>query len=479
MYLPRTFYNDLGDVEAIAHEGVLHLFHLVLPNRDLVAHAVSRDGLGWQAVAPAIATGAPGDCDDDMIRTVSVTKRGEIFYMLYTATARAEAGKVERVALAISRDLYHWEKQGAVAEADPRFYEAGAARTAFRDPKPYSEDGRYYAVVCARAKEGPRFRRGCAALMVSDDLVHWQAEAPLHIPGIYDELECPQIYKIGTYYYLLGSIIEERAQRYWVSEHLRGPYLTPPDGVLMPPGSHYAGRLCRFMGRDVFACWTTCTADGPSPFGLHPNPGAPMRVVPALLDVRQRPDGSLYLCSCPAWEDYEQGAAVPIKELEPVWHTAALSLEAGADKAGVSCREGYALCLTEQPYTDFTLRGRLSVFGPRAGLAFAADDEAEGYFIVFEPALGRVRLLLHARTPEGESFVYRILQEAYGVCAPEGESFMLRRVNGEIEFSLGGRILFSTMSTALCGGRLGLHALCGRALIECAQVVLMRAPRND
>ena len=133
---------------------------------------------------------------------------------------------------------------------------------------------------------------------------------------------------------------------------------------------------------------------------------------------------------------------------------------------GAGCQKGYALCLSEQDYTDFTLRGRLSVSGPRAGLAFAADEEAEGYFIVFEPALGRVCLLLHTRTPEGGNFIYRVLQETYGICAPDVESFVLRQVNGEIEFSLAGRVLFSTMSTARRGGRLGLHALCGHALLE-------------
>ena len=36
---------EIGDVDVVFHEGKFHLFHLVLPNHDYIAHAVSTDGL--------------------------------------------------------------------------------------------------------------------------------------------------------------------------------------------------------------------------------------------------------------------------------------------------------------------------------------------------------------------------------------------------------------------------------------------------
>ncbi len=44
--------KSLGDVDVLYHEGIYHLFHLVLPNHDYIAHAISRDGLFWIRVEP-------------------------------------------------------------------------------------------------------------------------------------------------------------------------------------------------------------------------------------------------------------------------------------------------------------------------------------------------------------------------------------------------------------------------------------------
>ncbi|MBA3414102.1 MAG: hypothetical protein H0U10_02615, partial [Chloroflexia bacterium] len=46
MYAPRGFgLSELGDIDVVATGDALHLFHLTLPNHDVVQHAVSDDGL--------------------------------------------------------------------------------------------------------------------------------------------------------------------------------------------------------------------------------------------------------------------------------------------------------------------------------------------------------------------------------------------------------------------------------------------------
>jgi len=50
---------EIGDVDVIRHEGLYHLFHLILPNHDYIAHAVSKDGLHWQRVKNALFIGEP------------------------------------------------------------------------------------------------------------------------------------------------------------------------------------------------------------------------------------------------------------------------------------------------------------------------------------------------------------------------------------------------------------------------------------
>ena len=45
---------ELGDIEVIVKDDEIHLFHLILPNHDIIAHAVSRDGLVWEEL-PAVS----------------------------------------------------------------------------------------------------------------------------------------------------------------------------------------------------------------------------------------------------------------------------------------------------------------------------------------------------------------------------------------------------------------------------------------
>jgi beta-fructofuranosidase len=168
VYAPRGFgLSEVGDVEVFPKGDRIHLFHLTLPNHDVVQHVVSDDGLAWQTLPSALRTGELGACDDDQIWTMSVTERAGTYYMVYTALARAEDGRVQRTALATSTDLINWTKHSAkpVAEADPRWYEATLAGeggwVSWRDPKPILVDGTYYAAVCARERSGPQLRRGC------------------------------------------------------------------------------------------------------------------------------------------------------------------------------------------------------------------------------------------------------------------------------------------------------------------------------
>ena len=93
MYAPPAAIGpELGDVEVFAAGDQLHLFHLTLPNHDVVQHVVSDDGLAWRALPAAIRTSDPGEGpDDDMIYTMSVTECGGTYYMVYTALVRGRA----------------------------------------------------------------------------------------------------------------------------------------------------------------------------------------------------------------------------------------------------------------------------------------------------------------------------------------------------------------------------------------------------
>ena len=110
--------SEIGDVDVVVHDGEYHLFHLTLPNHDYIAHAVSRDGLHWRRVKNALFISDPPAWDDDMLWTMHVSRdpcKPGSWRMFYTGLSMEERGRVQRLGLAVSDDLYDWRKvnQGA------------------------------------------------------------------------------------------------------------------------------------------------------------------------------------------------------------------------------------------------------------------------------------------------------------------------------------------------------------------------------
>ncbi|HAH48553.1 MAG TPA: glycosyl hydrolase, partial [Planctomycetaceae bacterium] len=101
--------KSIGDVDVVYHDGLYHLFHLVLPNHDFIAHAISDNALNWRRVDNALFIGDPGNWDDLMLWTMHVTpdphEPGR-WGMFYTGISRRDQGKVQRIGLACSEDLY-------------------------------------------------------------------------------------------------------------------------------------------------------------------------------------------------------------------------------------------------------------------------------------------------------------------------------------------------------------------------------------
>ncbi|MBM7570150.1 hypothetical protein [Aquibacillus albus] len=487
MYIPLSYYNELGDIEVISHHGQLHLFHLVLPNRDIVGHAVSDDGLSWETLPPAISTGNPGACDDDMIRTVSVTKKGRLFYMLYTACSRAEGGRVQMVALATSLDLISWDKykNNPVSEASKPYYEKQLVplkNVSWRDPKPYFQDGVYYCLINGRTNYGPFLRRGCIALVTSDDLIHWEVQKPLFAPMKYFDLECPQLYRIGNYYYIFASVMEDNSQRYWISKDLNGPYITPQNNKIIPEGSHYAGRVTTFQGKDIFCCWLRSKGDGPNPYGLFPFQGKELRYVPSPLEIHQNKDGTLVFHQYDNWKKYccSNTEKLSSFDLEALIENTSASFEEVNMKLSVI--EGIELVTTKKnAYQDFLIEGKIMLQGHLGGICFHVDEESGGYFIEMYPSQSTIKLIKHLKVSNVELmydyFDYQIIQEnVYQIDLPMEKAFALRHVKGEVEFSINGEVVLSTISTTRNTGKVGFFVESGTIRFEDLQITNMDAP---
>jgi len=268
VYIPEQHYlwdfwlvspQEWGDVRA-----PYHLYYLQAP-RSLhdpnfrhylatVGHAVSHDLRQWVYCGTVLEAGRPGSWDDRAIWTGSVTIRDGLAYMFYTGLCRTERAPVQRIGLAVSTDLVHWERHpgNPLLDVDTRWYEPqGTERweaQTWRDPYVvYSSDEEAnYMFLSARVNTGPLDGRGVIGLARSTDLLSWEVLPPVSTPGDFTEMEVPQVVALNGRYYLLFCATRHAAARlsragatswsgthYLVAEKLAGPYRSLTDEPLV------------------------------------------------------------------------------------------------------------------------------------------------------------------------------------------------------------------------------------------------------
>ena len=170
------------------------------------------------------------DQQDLYVFTGSAIHANNQYHIFYTGNNPhlAEQGKPEQAIMhAVSDDMKKWEKlpeQTFFAPTDR--YE----KDDWRDPFVFwnEESQEYNMLLAARFKEGIPRRRGLTACCTSKDLVKWEVREPFYAPDLYYTHECPDLFKMGDWWYLLFSEFTDLVRtRYRMSHSLRGPWLTP------------------------------------------------------------------------------------------------------------------------------------------------------------------------------------------------------------------------------------------------------------
>jgi beta-fructofuranosidase len=319
VYIPEQHYLwDFWLVSPRDWDGdsLYHLFYLQAPRSQgdpnmrhgmaTVGHAVSQDLRQWVYCGTVLEAGLPGSWDDRAIWTGSVTIRDGVAYMFYTALSFAERAPVQRIGLATSSGLQHWERYSGnpLLEVDTRWYEPQDTEQwhgqAWRDPYIiYSPDEEaYYMFLSARVNAGPLDGRGVIGLARSTDLLSWEALPPVSIPGDFTEMEVPQVVPLNGRYYLLFCATRHAASRlsragganwmgthYLVANKLTGPYLPVTDEPLVADasGTYYAGKLVTGTEGELnFVAWRQWDEKGNFCGGLSD-----------IAPVHIRPDGRL------------------------------------------------------------------------------------------------------------------------------------------------------------------------------------------
>lgn len=228
-------------------DGDWHVFYLQAPKsigsadqrhwHVSIGHAVSQDLAHWEILPDALSPSEddPQAWDSYTTWTGSLLQRDGLWHLFYTGGSRAEEGRVQRIGLATSEDLLHWEKYGGnpVLSGEGSTYEQLNLdewhEQAWRDPWLFyePEERAYYALITARVAYGPPDGRGVIAHARSPDLIDWQVLPPLTEPGAFGHMEVPQLVTAGAARYLLFGVVKEL----WSHAAAEGENQRPHTGI--------------------------------------------------------------------------------------------------------------------------------------------------------------------------------------------------------------------------------------------------------
>lgn len=468
MYASHGFLrSDIGDVDVIWHDGLYHLFHLVLPNHDFIAHAVSTDGLAWRRVKNALFVGDPGEWDDDMLWTMHVTPdpdRPGVWRMFYTGLMRAEYGRVQRVGLARSSDLYNWVKCASPypLEVDGDLYESGIDEgrhwVSFRDPFFYQdpESGARLLLAATRVKAGPVIRRGCVGFAREVAPDRFEFGPPLHRPGLYDDVEVPNLFRLEGRFYLLGSIREDTKIHYWYADEIHGPYENFFDNVLLPHGN-YAARVCRAGGRLlVFSFFAKTEVTNGREFVK--------KLLPPPKELALGAGGRLRLRSYHGFDALvtEVAQIVAAADFRPLYGNALARCESRSGGLFLSCRSGTEVFLLPGTHEEFRLRAEVVLEGSgKTGLVLRASAEGDGYYLALDLVNGVAQMRAWGANPSPEfehAFRFEPLQEAQFRGSDHGPWRIEVVAHGTyLEVSIDGYVVLSLVDESFQAGSVGIY----------------------
>ena len=268
MYYRAPEKAGCADVIPFYENGEFKLFYL-RDYRDISVHGegcpwcllTSSDLVHFHDHGPVLLRG--GEEEQDLyVFTGCCIRAGEeymIFYTGHNPHLRKKGLPEQKILRATSRDLLHWKKDRDFVFAAPDWLEMHD----FRDPFVFYDEERkeYCMLIAGRLKNGdPSSARGVTLLACSPDLTHWEVEKePFYAPHAYFTHECPDLFRIGDWWYLVFSEFTDRiVTTYRMSSSPFGPWVSPkiPDGTLAVKcprevAAQYPDRLPVAVGRTM------------------------------------------------------------------------------------------------------------------------------------------------------------------------------------------------------------------------------------
>ena len=474
-------YSDweIGDVDVIIVDGVYHLFHLIIPNHDYIAHAVSYDGMSWKRIKNALFVGDPGDWDDDMLWTMHTYKQDDHYVMYYTGLARKDKGVVQRIGFATSKDLIKWEKaseDGLPLESQAPHYEDTQNNPrkwlSFRDPFRYDYNSDSYLLFCGRHSKGPVSRRGCVGLMKLVDN-KFQLQKPLFFPTAYDDVECPCMVKMNGFHYLIGSIREDIKVRYWFAPDFNEEYHTFHDNVLMPQGN-YAARIVRDGDHVLIYNF----------YHIGNNVNT-LRVLPPPKELDIDKKGRLLLKSFYRWNEkiVEEIGHNDFPQPELLFSNPTGIITVGNNQWLMECRSGHELFCIPKNSASYIWEGTLRLEGMgKCGLVIDADEEGNGYYISIDYVYGllQIRSWGFNEADTHNNFIFDNLQ-TNNFKPPKDRilTFKLIRYGHYIELSVDGVVKLTLIDYRYTGPLIGLYSSSSVISLRDSKLYALSDPESE
>jgi beta-fructofuranosidase len=334
----------LADVIPFYWDGQFHLFYLH-DHRD-VAHC--GEGTPWRRIsttdflhfeeAGEMLPRGGVDAQDLYVFTGSVIRANGQFHIFYTGHnphLRAKGLAEEAVMHAVSEDLTHFAKVPEDTFFAPTH--KGYEPHDWRDPFVFFDegDGLYHMLLAARTAEGAKVRRGITAHLTSPDLKYWETIEPLWAPSLYFTHECPDLLKIGDWYYLIFSEFSDLSRtRYVMAKSLSGPWLSPRDDVFETRAFYAAKSASDGRKRYLFG-WVPTRIDN-SDAKPHMWGGAM-----AVHELYQRADGTLGVREPDSLKHYWRADGSPEQTLalsRTDGFAERILTDAAPEKLRISCR---------------------------------------------------------------------------------------------------------------------------------------------
>jgi beta-fructofuranosidase len=235
-------------------------------------HAVSTDLINWEYLGTCFAPAAEPAWDDWTTWTGCVVKgeRG-LWHLFYTGTQHARQGLHQRIGHATSKDMHAWVRVGDGLCLDLDGPIAGQYEEhtsdhwhdrAMRDPwvmkDPEGKGWIMYFTARVPGRKEPN-AGGAIGFATSPDLKTWTLQKPVYDGGDFGQLEVPQVFRHGKYWYMTFCTAAEHwseayrsfnpqtpvtGNHYLMAESHLGPWTAPKpflDG--RNPCKRYAGKV--------------------------------------------------------------------------------------------------------------------------------------------------------------------------------------------------------------------------------------------